>query len=70
MSQPPLVARLHERETRSKRIVLIARVAGPIPAGAWVALVDVAGELFLQVVESDDPALLTAKEVHERMRPK
>jgi hypothetical protein len=68
MSQPPLVARLHERETRSKRIVLIAKVADAIPPGAWVALVDVRGELFLQVVESDDPALLTAKQVIERMR--
>jgi hypothetical protein len=65
----PLVARFHERETRSKRIVLIARVADAIQSGAYVALVDVRGELFLQVVESDDPVLLTAKQVIERMQP-
>lgn len=65
----PLVARLHERETRSKRIVLIARVADVIPSGAYVALVDVRGELFLQVVASDDPKLLTAQEITTRMKP-
>lgn len=63
----PTVARFHERETKSKRIVLIARVAADVPAGCYVGLVDVRGELFLEVVESDDPKLLTAKQVAERM---
>jgi len=63
----PTVARMLERETKSKRIVLIARVAADVPAGAYVALVDVRGELFLEVVECDDPKLLTAKQVHERI---
>jgi len=63
----PTVARMLERETRSRRIVLIARVMTDVPAGAYVALVDVRGELFLEVVEHDDPKLLTAKQVHERI---
>jgi hypothetical protein len=69
MSQPPpLVARLHERETRSKRVVLVAKVADAIPPGAWVALFDVRGELFLGVVLDDAPEILSAKEVTQRIR--
>lgn len=65
---PEIVTRLHERETRSRRIVLIARVATEIPAGSYVALIEVRSELFLQVVEHDDPNLMTAKQLAERMR--
>ena len=63
----PTVARLLERETRSRRIVLIARVMADVPAGAYVALVDVRGELFLQVVEHDDPKLLTVGQLQQRI---
>lgn len=67
---PPLVARLHERETRSKRVVLVAKVADAIPPGAWVALFDVRGEIFLRVVLEDDPEILTVKEFIERTQTK
>lgn len=45
------VCRLHDRETKARRLVLVARVAADIPASALVALVDIRGELFLQAVE-------------------
>jgi hypothetical protein len=57
------VCRLHNRETTSRRIVLVARVAADIPAGASVALVDIRGELFLQVLEGDGAGGMTRHQV-------
>ncbi len=63
---PPLVARMHPTDTRSRRLVLVAKVTDDIPAGSFVALVDIRGELFLRVLEHDNPALLTAQQVKAR----
>ena len=64
----PTVCRLLEQETRSGRLVLVARVLAAVPAGSFVALVDIRGQLFLRVVETDDPEYLTAKQLCERTR--
>lgn len=66
----PTVARFHEHETSPCRTVLVARVASDIPAGAYVALVDVRGQLFLHVLEKDDAKFLSAKELAERSNRK
>lgn len=61
------VCRLHERETRSRRVVLVARVTEAIPTGAFVGLVDVRGELFLRVVDDHTAAdLVTAQDARHR----
>lgn len=62
------VARMHERETRWRRVVLVARVTDAIPEGSFVALFDVRGELFLQVMEHDDPAIVTAGQLAQRIK--
>jgi hypothetical protein len=64
----PTVCRLLERETKSGRLVLVARVMADVPAGSLVALCDVRGQLFLRVIETDDPEYLTAKQLYERTR--
>jgi len=64
----PTVARLVDHRTGSQRVVLVARLLADVPEGAYVALVDVAGQLFLKVVEDDDPQFLSAKQIHERIK--
>lgn len=56
------VCRLHDRETKSRRLVLVARVAADIPAGASVALVDVRDGRFLQVPEGDGAGCMTRRQ--------
>lgn len=68
MNENPMVCRMVDRETRSRRIALIARVTDDIPAGSYVALFDVRGELFLQVVENDDPQILSVAQVSKRIK--
>ena len=66
----PTVARFQARETSLRRTVMVARVAADIPAGAFVGLVDVGGQLFLRVFENDAPAFLSATELTERWKSK
>lgn len=56
------VCRLHDRVAKSRRLVLVARVATDIPASASVALVDVRGGWFLQVVQGDGVSYLTRRQ--------
>lgn len=66
----PTVARFQEDETSLRRTVMVVRVAADIPAGAFVGLVGVGGQLFLRVFENNDPTFLSATELTERWKSK
>jgi len=64
----PAVARMQEITTRARRVVLVARVTQAIPEGAWVGLVRVRDELFLQVVTGEAADVLTLGQVEQAAR--
>ena len=57
------ICRLHDRETKSRRVVLVARAAAGIPTGTPVALFDISGELFLGVLEGGDTNYATRRQI-------